>query len=266
MLIANGQPLVYSSGKYSNDYQKTAVVVPVVSHPQGRGVYVYDLRHDPTQFINLPPPELVERWKYNPDNSADSRLPLKLLQFNRCPAIAPLGVVDEASWQRLGVDLETVQRHMKLVKASAPFADNILEAVALMDKSRESHYPPETDPDRQLYNGFVSDADKLTLRAIRAARPDEINHLGERLKDERLRALVPRYKARNYPASLDDSERQAWEAFCRQRLFDGGQQSALAQYFAKLQQLAATASEEQSYLLEELQLYGQSLMPAYDGD
>jgi hypothetical protein len=47
------------------------------------------------------------------------------------------------------------------------------------------------------------------------------------------------------------------------KLFEGGNKSQLAQYFIKLQEIAArpNLTTAQQYLLEDIQLYGQSLMP-----
>ena len=48
-----------------------------------------------------------------------------------------------------------------------------------------------------------------------------------------------------------------------EKLFAGDKDSRLAKYFARLQELAkGEVTSEQEYLLEELQLYGESLMPA----
>ena len=78
-----------------------------------------------------------------------------------------------------------------------------------------------------------------------------------------MKLLAPLYKARNYPSSLSAEERLAWEQHVSQLLFDGGPQSALSTYFSRLQELAAgTLTSQQEYLLEELQLYGESVMPS----
>ena len=102
------------------------------------------------------------------------------------------------------------------------------------------------------------------MRAVRAAKPTEIDDaLAGSLQDERLKNLLPLYKARNYPGTLDAAERQAWDAFCRQQLIDGGTTSRLARYFARLEELSqGRLTKNQQYLLEELQLYGQSIIPS----
>jgi exodeoxyribonuclease-1 len=101
------------------------------------------------------------------------------------------------------------------------------------------------------------------MPAVRTAKPEALGALKDKLRDERLRSLLPLYKARNYPASLSADERAAWDAFCKQQLFEGGQASRLAKYFARLGELAeGKLTSEQQYILEELQLYGQSIVPS----
>lgn len=264
-LVCAGKPFVYSSGKFPAEYEKTAVCVRLTDQPQNRGSYVYDLRHDPTEFINMSAAQIVERWQYTRDENAPKRLPVKLLQYNHCPAIAPMGVLDEASRERLSVDLDVIKHHLGILRASSGFAGTILEAVALMDKKRDATMAQSTDVDSQLYDGFIDSGDKQVERAIRAAKPEAIADFASKLRDERLKKLLPLYKARNYPGALLADERKGWEDFCRDRLMAGGQQSKLAKFFERLQELAATnLTSEKTFLLEELQLYGQSVMPAYE--
>jgi exodeoxyribonuclease-1 len=120
------------------------------------------------------------------------------------------------------------------------------------------------DVDSCIYDGFFDSQDKRLMSVVRAARPEE---LGEGMNlafgDQRLTALFPLYKARNYPAALTGEERAAWERFRQQRLMDGGQHSRMAKFFTRLQDIAATGTltSDEQYLLEELQLYAQSILP-----
>jgi exodeoxyribonuclease-1 len=265
-LVCANKPFVYSSGKFSNDYEKTTVCVRLAEQPQNRGSYVYDLRHDPTEFMQMTPAQLVERWQYTRDEAAPKRLPVKLLQYNHCPAIAPGFPKDEATQKRLGLDEESIGMHLALLhQHQEAFAANILEAVAIMDKQRDAVMPKSLEVDAQLYDGFIGSDDKQVSRAIRAAKPESINDFGSKLRDERLKKMLPLYKARNYPSSLTGEERTAWEDFCRDRLMSGGPQARLAKYFERLQEIAASNTDsDKGFLLEELQLYGQSVLPAYE--
>ena len=110
-LVERNEPFVYSSGKYASEWEKTTAVVRLGDNPKKQGALVYDLRHDPAEFLELSAAELVERWRWARDEDAPRRLPIKTLQYNRCPAVAPLAVLDDASKQRLDLDDKTIARH-----------------------------------------------------------------------------------------------------------------------------------------------------------
>lgn len=264
-LVETGQPFVYTSGRYPGEYAHTTVSVLVAKHHEQAAAHVYDLRHDPTPFVTLSAEALAEAWKFTRDPDA-LRLPVKTLKYNRCPAIAPLGVIkDEATQERIALPLSTVQKHLAILRAHQDsFAKNLQQAAKILDDQRDRERGAEVLPaDARLYEGFIAAGDKQLMDVIRQSPAENLSGFAARLSDDRLRELLPLYKARNYPSSLSDEERQAWEAFCAKQLFDGGSQSKLAQYFARLSELSeGELTSQQEYLLEELQLYGQSIVPA----
>jgi exodeoxyribonuclease-1 len=264
-LVEAGDPFVYTSGKYPSEFEKTTIVDMLAKHPKKQGALVYDLRHDPEEFLSLTPKELAARWTFTRDENAPLRLPVKTLQYNRCPAVAPIGVLDAASQKRIKIDLQTVASHNAKLNAHPDFAMHVLEAVVLMDKQQQASFlAHEQNVDGQLYDNFISDADKNTMRAVRVANPDELDSFIQNLKDQRLKTLLPLYKARNFPQRLTPDERESWEKFSAQRLIGGGQQSRLAKFFGRLQELSVQKgiTQKQQYLLEELRLYAESIMPA----
>lgn len=268
-LVLKGEPFVYTSGRYSSEYLHTTAAVLLAKHPQQDSALVYDLRVNPVPFIKMSVDEIIAAWRFTRDPEA-VRLPVKTVKYNRCPAVAPLGVIkDEATQKRLQLPVATVSRNLKLLKQhQTEFAEKVLQAVERLDteraKSQVTLVDNQLTVDERLYEGFVSDADKSTMRAVRAAKPEALSDLAGEFTDNRLQSLLPLYKARNYPQALTPEEREAWDTFCRQRLLEGGAESRMAKYFARLEELAAAGSltDEQQYLLEELQLYGQSIMPA----
>jgi len=266
-LVEGGRPFVYTSGKYSGAFEKTTVVGTIMPHPKKQGMLVYDLRVDPEQFADKTAEQLVDLWKYTKDEAAPPRLPVKVLQYNRCPAIAPLGVLDESSIQRLQLDLEGIkQNHARLQKMS-DFATKLQKALEIMDKAMQARFiTDEGDVDGALYDGFVANKDKTVMSAIRASEPQELSEFASSLTDSRLQKLLPLYKARNYPKSLTSEERESWEAFRHQRLLGGGKQNRLQRYITRLQELAATKglSDQKQYLLQELHLYAESILPDTD--
>lgn len=264
-LVQKGAPFVYTSGRYGSAYLHTTAATLLTKHPQPDAALVYDLRYDPTPFLNLTIDELIERWQFNKDPAAPPRLPVKTLKYNRCPAVAPLGVIkDPAAQQRLQLPLKNVAKHLELLRsAQTEFAKKVLLALKKLDAAREATDRQRGDVDERLYDGFIDGLDKQMLKQVRSAQPAELNAFIGKFQDARLKMLLPRYKARNFPASLSSEERAAWEVFIAQKLFDGGPSSRLAKYFGRLQQLAqGRLTPQQEYLLTELQLYGESIMPS----
>ncbi|HUS26228.1 MAG TPA: exodeoxyribonuclease I [Nevskiaceae bacterium] len=257
------EPFVYTSGKYPSEFEKTTVAICLCDHPKKQGTLVYDLRHDPQEYAGLTPEQLVEKWRWKKD-SDEPRLPVKTLQFNRCPAVAPMGVLDDASKERLKLNMLSIRSNQKKLAALTDLPERLVKALEIMDKQQQTTFlADEREVDGQLYDGFFADQDRQLLRVVRAAEPTELSSIASDLHDSRLKALLPLYKARNFPKSLADDERQAWDQFCRKRLLHGGQHSKLAKYFARLQEIMAKdrLTGHQQYLLEELKLYGESIMP-----
>jgi exodeoxyribonuclease-1 len=257
-----GQPFVYTSGKYPSEFEKTTVVAPVVKHPKRQGVLVFDLRFDPMDFADMSVTDMVKSWRLK-WNEEGVRLPIKTLQYNRCPAIAPLGVLDDKSAERLHLSKVTIEENFKKLK-TANLAPKLLEALEQMDAQQQASFlQNEQEVDAQLYDGFIGDSDKTKSGVVRAASPEEISDLQLEFKDNRLTAMLPLYKARNFPKTMSDEERAAWEKFREHKLLGGKQNSRMARFFNRLAELAAKPglTSKDQYLLEELQLYGQSIMP-----
>lgn len=268
-MVLKGQPFVYTSGRYSSEWLHTSAAVLLAKHTVQDAALIYDLRFDPTPFLSYSPEQIIDAWQYKKDRDPnDLRLPVKTLKYNRCPAVAPLGVIAQPETQeRLQLRVDTIKKHLAILQQHGKqFAENVGQAVAQLDASRSQSQPkaaPTTaNVDDLMYDGFIGNEDKQIMRAVRAADAVDVVDLASKAHDARLRVLAPLYKARNYPATLTDDERQVWDKHIADRLFTGGQQSQLALFFARLSELAQTElTNQQQFLLEELQLYGQSVMP-----
>jgi exodeoxyribonuclease-1 len=265
-LVTRGEPFVYSSGKYSSEFQKTTVAYTICPQPKRQAVFVYDLREDPAQYKDMTPEQLADLWRWKKDRE-EPRLPVKTLTYNRCPAVAPMGVLDEASQQRLKIDMATVKRHLHTLRDMKDLEQRLCKAWDILESERPQQGRLMTalqDVDGCMYDGFYDAGDKQIMRVVRAARPEELgDDITVKFKDDRLKTMMPLYKARNFSAALTDEERAIWENFRTEKLMGGGQHSRMAKYFARLQELAAQpeVTDHHKYLLEELQLYGQSIMP-----
>ncbi|MDQ3123629.1 MAG: exodeoxyribonuclease I [bacterium] len=265
-LVTTNQPFVYCSGKYPSVYEKTSVVVNIGEHPGKQGTLVYDLRTNPEEVVHLSPAELAVRWQERVEDET-KRFPIKTLQFNRCPAVAPLGVLDQASQERVKIDMKLISQHHKTLKKYKDFHQHLLAALKIMDKKRQLDMMPDDQAvDTQLYEGFFAEQDKTAMSVVRAADKNDIGSLNITFSDPRLAHLLPLYKARNYSDVLSSEERETWEEFRTRKLLGGGDQSLAACFFARLANLAerVNTSAEEEFILQELQLYAQSILPLPD--
>jgi exodeoxyribonuclease-1 len=262
-IVKSGEPFIYTSGKYDGKYEKTTAVASVLAHPTRKAALVFDLRYSPDDYSKLSVEEILEHWKYSAED--EIKIPIKTLQFNRCPAIAPLGVLDEASQKRLSLSMKTVEGNFRKLQAIRPdFGEKILKAVNILDeKQDERSKEMVSSVDGQLYDNFINPSDKIKMHIITSANPTEIGELQPGFKDVRLQGLLPLYKARNFPKILTDEDRKIWDEHRTKRLVGDGENSRLKKYFNELNELSQKSklSKNQRYLLEELQLWGQSIVP-----
>ena len=249
------QPFVYTSGRYNADYQKTTVVFPLTSG-KNSNIVVYDLRIDPTPFIGMDQKQLATllyaTWE---ERKAEgfTPLPAKELQYNHVPAVAPLGVLEQADgWQRIGLDKEIIEKHKKILLSATGFAETLR---GLFEGKPEYKKSPE--PEAQLYDGFLNDADKLRVQTVAAASEKDLADFHPNFQDERLSELLLHYKARSFPKSLTADDAVAWEKWRVARL-----QSQLPDFMKSVARLSkGELSDNQQFILQELQLWLESIAP-----
>jgi len=267
-LVETQKMFIYTSGKYPSEFEKTTIVRAIAEHPRRQGVLVYDLRRDPKYFSAFSPKQLAAAWQYRGDNETE-RLPVKTLLFNRCPAVAPLSVLDKTSQKRLKINLEEIQANQAALATMNDFPKKVVEALSLLDDKRDqkSKNPHNILVDAQLYDSFFSSVDSEKIHKIHETDPSEISSISGSLGDSRFDKLFPLFIARNYPEVLNTSQHRAWEKYRKDVLTSGDADSRLSKYFKRLEDLSTTKglSKSQKYLVEELQLWGESVIPA-DGD
>ena len=247
-------PFVYTSGRYDAEFDKTTVAFPLTAG-RNSNVVVYDLRYDPAPLINLSQKELAAKiyakWK---ERTAEGfvKVPVKELQYNRAPAVAPLGVLaQEDGWEKIKLDQATIEKHKKLLLNAPHFAENIRSII-----EGRPEFKTSPDPEAQLYDGFVGDRDKIRVETVRNADERELADFHPNFDDERLAPLLLHYKARNYPKSLSEDEAARWEEWRSQRIA-----AKLPLFMKSFTKLAPTATDDQQFVLQELQLWAESIAP-----
>ena len=231
--LADKKPFVYASGRYSNEHNKTTVAFPIAPGRNGN-VLVYDLRHD------------LERVLSEPIFSDASLFPIvKELCYNKCPAVAPIGVLDvDGGWEKIGLTREQVEQNLSTLLRHPEFAEQVRS-----EYEQRPEWPPAVEPEAALYDGFLNDADRVKVSVVRNSTPDKLADLHPEFDDERLPELLLHYKGRNYPQTLSEDEMAKWEAYRQARL-----QRQAPKFLEELEKV------DDDFIKEELLLYMQSLI------
>jgi len=251
-------PLLHVSGRFPAERRHAALVAPLAVHPViGTRIIAFDLDADPAAFAGLDEAALMTRLYTPRAQLAEGveRLPLKEIHSNRCPALLPLAQVRPLELEALGLDAARAAARAAWLAANPAF---IARCTALFAVERD--YGP-TDADGDLYGGFVGDADRRLFPRIRTAKPEALARFGPMLQDQRLKALLFRYQARNWPASLDSEQQAAWDAWRQQRFTPGSRLGELdaSGFFAELESArAAFPTADKAAVLDAVEAWGRA--------
>ena len=96
---------------------------------------------------------------------------------------------------------------------------------------------------------------------LRKLTPEQLAKASAGFDDARLEELLFRYRARNFPQSLDESEQQRWQEHCCARLQDGADGARSAQkLFDEIDALHENADERDEAILGELYDYAEMIL------
>lgn len=206
--IAEMTPLVHVSGMFGAARGNTSWVAPLAWHPDNKNaVIMCDLAGDMSPLLELDTDALRERLYTRRDqlSANQSSVPIKLVHINKCPVLAPAKTLLAENAERLGIDRQRCLQNLQLLRQNPQIREKV---VALFAEAPP--FAASNDVDAQLYDGFFSDADRAAMKIIQQTAPQNLPALDLSFQDRRLDELLFRFRARNYPNTLDDSEQQRW--------------------------------------------------------
>lgn len=255
------QPTLHVSQRYPASRLCAAPVIALARHPHiDSRVIVFDLGSDPDTLLGLDADAIADRL-YTP--AADlppgqSRVPLKEVHLNRCPALVAWPHLTPPDLARLGIDERQALERAARIRAAGPaLAETVRQVYA-----RASARTP-ADADAALYDGFLPEGDRRRMAQVRATAPAALGTQDIGFQDPRLVELLFRYRARNWPEHLDHAEQARWDAYRQQRLAEGSGLSELSlpAFFAEIDACRQTHAGDGARLalLDRLHDYGLSL-------
>jgi len=256
----SARPFLHVSGMFPAERGCLAVMWPLASHPTNKNELIaWDLAHDPSELRDLDMPTLRQRLFTRSAELPEGvvRLPVKGVHLNKSPmVVGNLKTLAPEMAERWGIDLAAAMRNAALA-AALPDMSAIWPQV--YERPREA----PVDVDEDLYGGFIGNGDRRRLQQLRALSPADLAHTRTGFDDPRLEELLFRYRARNFPDTLDAEETERWEAHRAARLLEGeGGARNVDALFAEIDVLAETADERGEAILGALYEYAEAIAPA----
>ena len=253
--IVNMTPLMHVSGMLGRECNYTSWMVPVAWHPTNQNaVIMVDLAKDPQPLFDLDVEQLNERLYTKHSELADDELPVpvKLVHLNKCPILAPAKTLTAENAANIGINREQCLENLERLRQTPEIREKL---IGLYSIDRE--YAKDNDVDSMLYDGFFSPADKASMDIIRQTDPNNLAALDISFNDDRIAPLLFRYRARNFPATLDESEQQRWANHCRDYF-----ESRIEDYMLNLENLVHEheSDEKKLAILKSVYQYVQKLV------
>lgn len=234
-------------------------------HPTNKNsVIAFNLGSDPRALLSLSVDELKLRLFTRTEDLPEGveRLALKEIHLNKTPMLLPPSMLDDATAERLAIDKVRAEQHWQILRNLSLSEQQLLQQTLFQLYSGQE-FADKTDPEQMLYSGFFEDHDKRLMMQVRRAGPEFLAGGSFDFRDSRLKELLFRYRARNFPDSLTAQERERWKAFCRWRLTSKEAQAGLtlAEFDQRLRLLTTDANinELQQNLLKQLAVYADKL-------
>ena len=215
-------PLVHVSGMFGGARHNLALVVPVAWHPKNNSELIcVDLGNAP-DFLEQPV-EIVRQYLFTRQAELPEgveRPPIKTIRLNRAPVLLPTHWVAGEVAESLGLDGDLHRRHLSLLR-EARANDPAGFVSRFQGLWQEQSFPQRTDPDELLYDGFVSDGDRSLCDQAIAEDPAALVNQSFPFADQRLPEMLFRYRARNFPETLNDVESAQWREHCQLQWQEG---------------------------------------------
>lgn len=254
-------PVLHVSQRYPATRLCAAAVVPLARHPRiDSRVIVFDLDCDPEPLLQLDPETIAQRLYMRADQLPEgaARIPLKEVHLNRCPAIVRWDHLRAGDFARLAIDPDAAQARAARLREAGPELAEKLRRVYAQQREQDA-----VDVDAALYDGFLQDSDKRLFAEVRATAPAQLGARAFDFRDPRMPELLFRYRARNWPGTLDAAERLRWTDYRRQRLADGSPHSefGFTSYFDRIATLRGEHAGDAARLalLDDLDRWGRQL-------
>lgn len=223
-------------------------VVTAIGQNRGNSAewYIYDLSVDPNSLLALSEAQLAARLDRSPK-------PLRRLKSNSAPILFSAEDAPEICKGR-ECGLKELARRAKMLEADAALRERLISGFEAL---RED-YPPSPHVEKQIYDGFVEEADEKLMDAFHKAEWPKRNAIVEKFKDPRLRTIGRQLIHIERPDLLDKAICRKHHLAAAKRLLGQGDEISwltLPKALEELKAMLPVASGAELKFLQEHERY-----------
>lgn len=255
------RPVLHISHRYPANRCCAAAILPIAQHPSiSNRMIVCDLSSDTSALLDLSIAQIHDcLFTPRADLPADAAvLGLKQIHLTKSPALVRWQHLRHADFDRLQLNSSQVVKQAKQLRCHQILLHEKLQRVFA-----QSPPPSSSDADAALYEGFVCAHDRALLPLIRQSPAKDLDTFATQLHDPRMKTLLLRYRARNWPDTLTSIDADRWDAYRRNRLSEnsGLSEFTFSQYAAEIEYLRGQTGMDGAThtLLDQLTAWGISL-------
>jgi exodeoxyribonuclease-1 len=225
--IANQKPFLHISGMLPASQGCCSWFLPIAMHPTNKNAIIcIDLASDISSIEKLNASEIKDLMYTRQDELPEgTRKPgIKLVHINKSPFVAPAKTLSPKHAARLNIDRDFCLQNLEYAKHVSGINTK------LVDVFDDEHIPStEIDIDAALYTrGFASSADKQWMMEVKLASPEQLAIWQGKAPNSLYAEQLMRYRARNYPQTLDQSELDKWQSHRKARFTTDNKKACLS--------------------------------------
>jgi exodeoxyribonuclease-1 len=258
------KPVFHISSNYGKENHVLGVVYPIMDHPTQSNAHIFfDLRKDVSLLIGLDTAAIKMRLFGKAEelkaNGLERLVGITTLKANQCEVIADLNE-NGALLDTFSIDKKALRENLDLIRThELSIKEKLKEVYA------DEHTSKEQDSDLMIYSGgFFSKQEKDEMMRFHGfVERGNLHEYSCAIPLSRLPEMIFKIKARNFPETLTDDEKERWKEYTSKRLTDPalGAEITLVNYATEMNALRKQELEPiQHMVLDEIDEYVEGLL------
>ncbi|QJC38687.1 exodeoxyribonuclease I [Enterobacteriaceae endosymbiont of Donacia fulgens] len=200
------QILIHISNIYKNKDNNINCVTPLFWHPENKNILItFNLKKNINNFLEI----LNNKNKINREYIF---LHIQYINFSKSPLLMPINILKKIDIKRLKFNILSYIKNFLILKENFLKIKNFIK-LNLVNVYKKYNDTNIYNVDEQLYKNFFPNKDLYKFNKINNKKfiYSNLNKLS--FKDKRANILLFKYKARNFPSTLNKVEQKKWNIY-----------------------------------------------------